>query len=460
MTLYIYNSLTRTKEPFAPIERGHVRMYVCGVTVYEMCHLGHARMMISFDVVQRWLRAKGWKVTYVRNITDVDDKIIRKAVNEGVSVATITERYIKAMHEDLDALGIERPTHEPRATDYIPQMLGIIGKLETHGLAYRTDGGDVNFSVRRFAGYGKLSGKTLDDLRAGERVAVNDDKQDPLDFVLWKAAKPQEPSDVTWDSPFGPGRPGWHIECSAMSCELLGQPFDIHGGGQDLQFPHHENEIAQSEAAYQKPLAMKWMHNGFVRINEEKMSKSLGNVFLIRTALEQFDAETLRFFLLRAHYRSPINLSEDELRSCHQSLTRLYNALHAVPPTPGHTIDWQRYEPAHFAQALDDDFNTPEAVAMLFDLANQVQRDKDPQQSAVLQQLGGILGLLQQDPAKFMQKTQGLALTPEQIEQQIELRLAAKRDRNFALADQIRAQLLELGVVVEDSAKGSTWRRA
>jgi cysteinyl-tRNA synthetase len=330
MTLRIHNSLTRAMETFTPLTPGVVRMYVCGMTVYDLCHLGHARSMVAFDVVQRWLKASGYRVEYVRNITDIDDKIIQRAIDNGETLRALTQRMIDALHQDADALGIERPQHEPRATDFVPQMTRLIGQLEDQGLAYRVANGDVNFSVRKFAGYGKLSGKSLDELHAGERVAVLDGKQDPLDFVLWKSAKPQEPDEAKWASPFGPGRPGWHIECSAMACELLGQTFDIHGGGADLQFPHHENEIAQSEGASGQPLARYWMHNGFINVDNEKMSKSLGNFFTIRDVLQVFDAETIRFFVVRSHYRSPLNYSDVHLNDARNALKRLYTALAAV----------------------------------------------------------------------------------------------------------------------------------
>jgi len=325
--LKIYNTLARDKVAFVPIEPGKVKMYVCGMTVYDYCHLGHARVMVVFDMVQRWLRAQGYQVTYVRNITDIDDKIIRRAVENGERISQLTDRYIAAMNEDADALGVQRPDHEPRATAFVPQMLSLISKLETHGLAYQASDGDVNFSVRDFNGYGKLSGKSLDDLRAGERVDVATTKRDPLDFVLWKSSRDDEPDEVKWPSRWGSGRPGWHIECSAMSCELLGEQFDIHGGGQDLQFPHHENEIAQSEGAHGHRFVNYWMHNGFVRVDDEKMSKSLGNFFTIREVLKKFDPEVVRFFILRAHYRSPLNYSDVHLDDARSALTRLYTAL-------------------------------------------------------------------------------------------------------------------------------------
>ena len=402
MSLRIYNTLSRALEDFSPIEPGHVRMYVCGITVYDLCHVGHARANVAFDVVQRWLKASGYRVTFVRNITDIEDKIIRRAVENGETVRALTDRMIAEMYRDFDALGIERPTHDPRATDYVPQMLDIVRQLEDKGLAYRADGGDVNFAVRRFPGYGKLSGKSLDELHAGERVAVLEGKEDPLDFVLWKAAKPTEPADAQWDSAYGKGRPGWHIECSAMACALLGKTFDIHGGGADLQFPHHENEIAQSEGANGQPLAHYWMHNGFVNIDNEKMSKSLGNFFTIREVLQKFDPETLRFFIVRAHYRSPLNYSDVHLEDARGALKRLYTALDLVAPAPV-TIDWAEPHAARFKAAMDNDFGTPEAVAVLFELAAEVNRSKSPQVAGLLKALGGCLGILQGEPRLFLQ---------------------------------------------------------
>jgi len=377
MSLRIFNSLSGQAESFTPIEPGRVRMYVCGMTIYDYCHVGHARMMMSFDVVQRWLKASGFDVTYVRNITDIDDKIIRRAVERGITIRQLTDEMTLAMHQDIAALGIEPPTHEPRATEYVPQMLSIIGKLEEKGLAYRASNGDVNYAVRQFHGYGKLSGKSLDQLRAGERVAVDDGKQDPLDFVLWKSAKPEEPQDAKYPSPFGEGRPGWHIECSAMSCALLGEHFDIHGGGLDLQFPHHENEIAQSEGASGKPFVNYWMHNGFLNVDNEKMSKSLGNFFTIRDVLKSYDGETVRFFMLRVHYRSPFNFSDAGLDDARNALRRLYTALDSVQLGDDATldIDWGEPHAARFKAAMDEDFNTPIAVSVLFDLVAQVNRD-------------------------------------------------------------------------------------
>ena len=457
MTLRIYNTLTRRVEDFKPIDPGHVRMYVCGITVYDLCHVGHARMMMAFDVVYRWLRASGLKVTYVRNITDIEDKIIKRALERGMTIRALTDEMIAAMHRDIGAIGVEKPSHEPRATDYVPQMLGLISQLERKGLAYRAAGGDVNFAVRRFAGYGKLSGKSLDDLRAGERVAVQDGKEDPLDFVLWKSAKASEPDDAKWPSEFGTGRPGWHIECSAMSCALLGKRFDIHGGGMDLQFPHHENEIAQSEGAQGEPFVNVWMHNGFLNVDNEKMSKSLGNFFTIHDVLKHYDGETLRFFMLRTHYRSPFNFSDANLDDARNSLRRLYTALDAVPADLV-LIDWAEPRCAAFRAAMDDDFNTPGAVAVLFDLATEVNRSRDVQQAACLRALGGVLGLLQQTPRAFLQA--GTTLDEVAIARLIDARAAAKQARNFAEADRLRDELAAAGVVLKDSPTGTSWVKA
>ena len=457
MSLRIYNTLSRALEPFSPLEPGHVRMYVCGMTVYDLCHVGHARSMVAFDVVQRWLRASGLAVTFVRNITDIDDKIIRRAVENGETIGALTQRMIDEMYRDADALGVERPTHDPRATDYVPQMLDIVRQLEDKRLAYRTPSGDVNFAVRKFPGYGKLSGKTLDELQAGERVAVQDGKQDPLDFVLWKAAKDSEPQEAKWDSGYGQGRPGWHIECSAMSCALLGETFDIHGGGADLQFPHHENEIAQSEGANGQPLARFWMHNGFINIDNEKMSKSLGNFFTIRDVLAQFDAETVRFFVVRSHYRSPLNYSDAHLQDARSGLKRLYTALAAVAPVAA-PIDWSNPYAARFQAAMDEDFGTPEAVAVLFDLASEVNRTRSGALAGLLQALGGCLGRLQGAADAFLQS--GAGLDADAIAAQIAARAAAKAAKNFAEADRIRAELLAQGIVLKDSPQGTTWEAA
>lgn len=456
MSLRIYNTLTRALEDFSPIEAGHVRMYVCGITVYDLCHVGHARASVAFDVVQRWLKASGLRVTFVRNITDIDDKIIRRSVENGETVRSLTDRMTAEMYRDFDALDIERPTHDPRATDYVPQMLDIVRKLEGKGLAYRA-GGDVNYAVRRFPGYGKLSGKSLDELHAGERVAVQEGKDDPLDFALWKAAKPEEPADAQWDSDYGRGRPGWHIECSAMACALLGETFDIHGGGADLQFPHHENEIAQSEGANGVPLSRVWMHNGFVNIDNEKMSKSLGNFFTIREVLQKFDAETLRFFIVRAHYRSPLNYSDVHLDDARGALKRLYTALDAVAPAPVR-IDWNEPAAARFRAAMDNDFGTPEAVAVLFELAAEVNRTKSAERAGLLKALGGTLGILQGDPKAFLRA--GAVLDEATIQQLIEARAAAKKAKDYAEADRIRQELLAQGIVLKDSPTGTTWEAA
>jgi cysteinyl-tRNA synthetase len=461
--LKIYNTLVREKQDFVPIETGKVRMYVCGMTVYDYCHLGHARVLVVFDMVQRWLRASGLEVTYVRNITDIDDKIIKRAQQNNETIGELTNRFIGFMNEDSAALGVDRPTFEPRATEYVPQMLKLIGELENRGLAYKADDGDVNFSVRKFPGYGKLSGKSLDDLRAGERVDVELAKQDPLDFVLWKHAKAGEPA---WESPWGEGRPGWHIECSAMSSDLLGEHFDIHGGGQDLQFPHHENEIAQSEGAHDCQFVNYWMHNGFVRVDDEKMSKSLGNFFTIREVLKKYDAEVVRFFILRAHYRSPLNYSDAHLDDARVALARLYTALKAVPVDSTAPVDWNEAHAQRFAKAMDDDFNTPEACAVLFDLASEVNRQKSPALAAQLRALAGVLGLLGRDAQTFLQaapasgEAGGDGLSAAAIEAQIAARVAAKKAKNFAEADRIRSELLAAGIVLEDGAQGTTWRRA
>ncbi len=474
MTLRIYNTLSRALEEFVPLEPGHVRMYVCGMTVYDLCHLGHARSMVAFDVVQRWLRTIYPSVTYVRNITDIDDKIIRRAVENNETVRALTDRMIAALHQDADALGIERPTNEPRATDYVPQILSMIGTLQGKGLAYQAGNGDVNFAVRKFPGYGRLSGKSLDELNAGERVAVQDGKHDPLDFVLWKSAKPDEPAEVKWDSDWGTGRPGWHIECSAMGCALLGESFDIHGGGADLQFPHHENEIAQSEGATGKPLAGTWMHNGFINVDNEKMSKSLGNFFTIRDVLKVYDAETVRFFVVRSHYRSPLNYSDVHLDDARGALRRLYTALSLVAPAEVGAIDWSGPHAARFKAAMDEDFGTPDAVAVLFDLAGEVNRSRSPEAAGLLKALGGCLGLLQGDPKVFLQWRPILAsdsvvggelviassLTDLDIQSRIAERAAAKAAKNFAEADRIRSELLAAGIVLKDSATGTTWEAA
>ncbi len=471
MTLSIYNTLSRSKEIFKPIVAGQVRMYVCGMTVYDFCHLGHARVMIVFDMVTRWLRASGYQVSYVRNITDIDDKIIKRALENKEPIAVLTQRFIDAMHEDAKILGLLPPDHEPRATQYIAQMQGMIGRLIDQQMAYQAEDGDVNYAVRQFPSYGKLSGKSIDELNAGERVAIGSGKRDPLDFVLWKSAKADEPSDTRWSSPWGEGRPGWHIECSAMSCELLGQHFDIHGGGADLQFPHHENEIAQSEGALYgstpvtNPFVNYWMHNGHIRVNQEKMSKSLGNFFLIRDVLQQFDPEVVRFFMLRAHYRSPINYSDSQLEEARTGLVRLYTAINTNEQHASKNLEPVAQWVKRFGDAMNDDFNTPEAIASLFDLASEINRASNAntkqELSQTLKYLAGLIGLLQRSPNEFLQSgTPHTGMSPAQIEEQIAARHAAKLTKNFKEADAIRERLLNDGVVLEDKPSGTVWRRA
>ena len=471
MTLSIYNTLSRSKEIFKPIVAGQVRMYVCGMTVYDFCHLGHARVMIVFDMVTRWLRASGYQVSYVRNITDIDDKIIKRALENKEPIAVLTQRFIDAMHEDAKILGLLPPDHEPRATQYIAQMQGMIGRLIDQQMAYQAEDGDVNYAVRQFPSYGKLSGKSIDELNAGERVAIGSGKRDPLDFVLWKSAKAEEPSDTRWSSPWGEGRPGWHIECSAMSCELLGQHFDIHGGGADLQFPHHENEIAQSEGALYgsrpvtNPFVNYWMHNGHIRVNQEKMSKSLGNFFLIRDVLQQFDPEVVRFFMLRAHYRSPINYSDSQLEEARTGLVRLYTAINTNEQHASKNAEPVAQWVKRFGDAMNDDFNTPEAIASLFDLASEINRASNAntkqELSQTLKHLAGMIGLLQRSPNEFLQSgTPHTGMSPAQIEEQIAARHAAKLTKNFKEADAIRERLLNDGVVLEDKPSGTVWRRA
>ena len=453
--LSIHNSLGRAKQPFVPLRAGEVRMYVCGMTVYDYCHLGHARVLVVFDVVRRWLRESGYRVTYVRNITDIDDKIIRRAHENGETVDALTARFIRYMDEDAAALGVEKPDHEPRATQFVQPMVEMIGRLEERNLAYRSSSGDVNYAVRRFPGYGKLSGKSLDELRAGERVGVDQSKEDPLDFVLWKRSKPGEP---TWESPWGEGRPGWHIECSAMSRHLLGQPFDIHGGGQDLQFPHHENEIAQSEGASGGPFVNFWMHNGFVQVDKEKMSKSLGNFFTVREVLQKFDPEVVRFFILRAHYRSPLNYSDLHLEDAKNALGRLYTALNDTASAGPPVVDWDEPHARRFKAAMDDDFGTPEAVAVLFEVASRVNSGEKGL-GEQLKALGGVLGLLQRDPETFLQgKPAGVS--EEWIAAKIAEREAARKGKDYAAADRIRKELLDKGIVLEDKAGRTAWRRA
>lgn len=464
-SLQIYNSILRKKQAFSPVDPQNVRMYVCGMTVYDFCHLGHARVMVVFDQLKRWLRACGYPVTYVRNITDIDDKIIRRAVENGESIRSLTDRFIAAMHEDADALGIERPDFEPRATEYVTEMQEMIQSLMNKRLAYRDESGDVNFAVRSFPEYGRLSGKSLDELRAGERVGVSDSKKDPLDFVLWKSAKADEPEDAKWDSAFGQGRPGWHIECSAMSCKLLGNTFDIHGGGADLQFPHHENEIAQSVGATGESFAQYWMHNGFVRVDNngqsEKMSKSLNNFFTIRDILQVYDAEVVRFFILRAQYRSQLTYSEAHVQDAKSALGRLYTAVGDVQAAS--QLDWSQNFEGRFADAMNDDMNTPIAVSVLFDMANEVNRTNDPTLAGRLKAMAQVLGLLGRTAQAFQHAQVGEqqgGLDEAIIQAKIEARTQAKADRDFAAADAIRQELLAQGIVLEDKRGGPTeWRR-
>ena len=459
--LQIYNTLTNKKEPFIPIEAGRVRMYVCGMTVYDYCHIGHARVLVVFDMVARYLRASGHKVTYIRNITDIDDKIIKRATENAESIEALTGRFIAAMHEDADALGVLRPDEEPRATQHIAGIIKMIETLIERGFAYAARNNDVYYRVRQFPHYGQLSGKSIDDLRVGARVEADESKDDPLDFVLWKAAKPGEPY---WDSPWGRGRPGWHIECSAMSTAALGNHFDIHGGGLDLQFPHHENEIAQSEGATGEKFVNVWMHNGFVRVDDEKMSKSLGNFFTIREVLKKYDAEVVRYFILASHYRSPLNYGDESLDSAKSALTRLYTALKDLPnaSAPSATDSEQK-----FSAALSDDFNTPVAVAVLFDLAHEINKvravnlSQAAEYGALLKKLGGILGILQRRPEEYLRAGDSrTGLSDSAIEALIASRQLARQNKNFAESDRIRDQLKTAGVILEDSAGGTGWRRA
>ncbi|HHM05760.1 MAG TPA: cysteine--tRNA ligase [Gammaproteobacteria bacterium] len=465
--LKIYNSLSKKKERFVPRQPGKVGLYVCGMTVYDYCHVGHARVMVVFDVVVRYLRAAGFAVTYVRNITDIDDKIIQRAREQGEEIDTLTGRYIQAMHEDSAALNVLPPDLEPRATTSMAAIIAMIRRLVERGYAYPAPNGDVYYDVSRFERYGALSGKHLEDLRAGERVAVDEAKDDPLDFVLWKAAKAGEPS---WDSPWGPGRPGWHIECSAMATQCLGDHFDIHGGGMDLMFPHHENEIAQSEAATGCKFVNLWMHNGFVQINEEKMSKSLGNFFTVREVLRRYPPEVLRYFILSSHYRSPLSYSEQNLDSAKAALERFYTALRdVVPADPADAGEGGEFD-MRFRAAMDDDFNTPEALAVLFDLVRGLNRAKASGNAAGaaslarrLKDLGGLLGILQAGPEAFLKgatASAAAALSDERIEQLIARRLAARQARNWAESDRIRAELKAQGIFLEDRPDGTTdWRR-
>ena len=457
--LKLFNTLTRQKEEFQSIEPNSVRMYVCGMTVYDLCHVGHARVMVVFDMVRKWFETSGYDVTYVRNITDIDDKIIARARDNEETYQQLTSRFIDAMNQDAASLGVVRPDIEPKATENIPQMIELIGALISKGYAYVGESGDVYYSVSLFEKYGQLSGKTLEDLRAGERVEVDLAKKHPMDFVLWKTTKPGEPS---WSSPWGDGRPGWHIECSAMSERYLGKYFDIHGGGQDLQFPHHENEIAQSEGAHGAGFVKYWMHNGFVRVDNEKMSKSLGNFFTVREVLDKFDPEVLRFFILRAHYRSPLNYSDKHLEDARLALSRMYTALKDFDPASqgSLTIDWQRAFAHRFKEAMDDDFNTPEAISVLFDIVSELNRSGDVRLAYLLRALAAELGLLDREPALFLQSREGLEMSSEEIDAMIVARDEARSKKDFKEADRLRDELTAAGITLEDSAGKTTWRRA
>jgi cysteinyl-tRNA synthetase len=482
MALKIYNTLTRGKEEFVPIDPGKIRMYVCGMTVYDYCHLGHARVLVAFDVITRYLRARGFDVTYVRNITDIDDKILRRAVENGEPYTDLTARFIDAMHEDERRLGVLPPSAEPRATGHIGDILALIEKLVANGYAYRADNGDVYYAVSKFAGYGKLSGRNPDELLAGARIEVDEAKRDPRDFVLWKSAKPGEAA--VWDSPWGPGRPGWHIECSAMTGACLGETFDIHGGGPDLRFPHHENEIAQSEAATGKHYVNYWMHAGAVRVDGEKMSKSLGNFFTIREILDKYDAEVVRYLLISSHYRSEIDYSQESLRDAKQGLDRFYNALRQygdVEAAESATLAASAFYD-RFIQSMDDDFNTREALSVMYDLVRALNSESDTSAArrlaSTLKALGGVFGILQQNPVDYLQggpariqpdgivtgatmgePTISMSMTKQSIDGLIAERIQAKKDKNFARSDQIRDELKAQGIVLEDGKDGTTWRR-
>ena len=458
--LRIYNTLTRSKEAFRPIEPGHVRMYVCGMTVYDYCHLGHARVLVAFDVVARYLRSLGYRVTYVRNITDIDDKIVARANENGEDFSVLTGRFIEHMHEDCRALGVLAPDVEPRATHYIEPIVSMVERLIENGAAYQGANGDVYYDVSAFPAYGALSDRRIEDLRSGARVEIDEAKDDPLDFVLWKSSKPGEPS---WGSPWGPGRPGWHIECSVMSTACLGHYFDIHGGGMDLQFPHHENEIAQSEAATGSKFVNVWMHNGFVRIDDEKMSKSLGNFFTVRGVLERYPAETVRYFMLSSHYRSPLSYAEHHLRRADASVRRLYTALRGLGgPEAVPDEEWL----GRFRAAMDDDFNTPKAVSVLFDLAHEVNRVREPAPdrarvlAGTLRALGAVLGLLGADPDEWLRAaSDGEGPSDAEVEALVAERTAARARRDWTEADRVRDALATAGVALEDGARGTVWRR-
>jgi cysteinyl-tRNA synthetase len=457
--LKIYNDLSRSKETFEPLQPGKVNLYVCGMTVYDLCHLGHARVMVVFDVVYRYLKAVGYDVTYIRNITDIDDKIINRANENGEPFHELTERFIQAMHEDSDALGIIPPDAEPKATDHIAEIISMCEKLIEKDHAYVADNGDVYYDVYSFPTYGKLSGKSLEDLQAGARVEPGVVKRNPLDFALWKSAKPDEPS---WQSPWGDGRPGWHIECSAMSTKALGDTFDIHGGGADLTFPHHENEIAQSEGATGHPFVKYWMHNGFVRINDEKMSKSLGNFFTVREILERYQAEEVRYFILTSQYRSPLNYSDEHLDNARNALTRFYTALRGLPEaTPAADTQFEK----DFHAAMQDDFNTPEALATLFELVREINRVRADDESAaaslgaLLRQLGNLIGILQSDAESYLRGGASANDGDADIDALVAQRNEAKANKDWGTADEIRNKLQEMGILLEDGPSGTTWRR-
>ena len=451
--LSLYNSLTNRKEIFKPIESQKVRLYVCGMTVYDYCHLGHARVMVIFDVINRWLRQSGYNVQYIRNITDIDDKIIAKAAEQNIAIEELTEKFIIEMNKDADALGVLRPDFEPKATNHIDDIINLIQILIDKGFAYVGENKDVYYSVSKFKDYGKLSGKTLKDLRAGNRVEIDLNKKNNFDFVMWKSAKKDEPS---WDSPWGLGRPGWHIECSAMSNVLLGDHFDIHGGGQDLQFPHHENEIAQSEAANDCKMANYWLHNGFVKIDDEKMSKSLGNFFTIRSILENYLPEIVRFFILKTQYRSPLNYSDSQLDDAKQGLTRLYLSVRDKIVRTEFEIDWTNNYAKRFKAALDDDFNTPEAIAVLYELANEINKNQDDQNKELLIGLANSLGILAMSPEDFLK---GDNKNIFDVNELINKRDLAKKNKDFEEADRIRKFLLENDILLEDTIDGTIWRK-
>jgi len=451
----IYNTLSKQKEEFKPLKQGEVKMYVCGMTVYDLCHLGHARVLVIFDLIHRWFKENNYAVTYVRNITDIDDKIINKSVEQKITFNELTERYIDEMNIDIQALNVLSPSHEPKATEHISSMITMIQTLVDKGFAYQAENKDVYYAVDKFAGYGKLSGKSLKDLQAGNRVDIDKNKRNVFDFVLWKSAKKNEPA---WQSPWGKGRPGWHIECSAMSNKILGHHFDIHGGGQDLQFPHHENEIAQSEATNDCQMANYWIHNGFVKVDNEKMSKSLGNFFTIRSILELYDGEVVRFFILKAHYRSPLNYSDQHLDDARQGLTRLYLTIRDITKSANSVIDWNNSYAKKFKAALDDDFNSAEALSVLFDLSNEINKKNSDTLKVLLINLANILGLLYQNPENFLQGKDGL-ISDSDINTMIKKRNVAKQNRNYNEADAIREQLLSQGIILEDTEKGTIWRK-